>query len=51
MDKEKSPTWGGKRPGPHGPRPTGRKRRSYFATDAEDVKIKQFIKQLRNPSK
>lgn len=49
MAKDQTPTWGGKRNGA-GRRPTGRKRRSYFATDAEDIKIKQFIKQLRNPS-
>lgn len=43
-------TWGGKRPGPHGPKPTGRKRHVYLATEAENAKIREFIKQIRNPS-
>ena len=38
--------WGGSRPGSGRP-PTGRKRRQYYLTDAEDAEVKKLIEQLR----
>ena len=49
-DCQNVPLRGGKRPGA-GLKPTGRTRHSYFATEAENAKIREFIEQIRNPSK
>lgn len=46
-DCRNNPIWGGPRPGA-GRKPTGRKRRTYYVTDDEDARIRQFIEQLRN---
>lgn len=45
-----NPLWGGKREGAGRP-VTGRKRKFYYVTDAEDAQIKQLLDSLRKPSK
>ena len=49
--QNKSVNWGGKRPGAGHKAPTGRTRHIYYATEAENAKIREFIEQIRNPSK
>lgn len=45
----KKPARGGKRPGA-GRKPTGRTKRVYYVTDAEDAKLRQYLEQLRKHS-
>jgi hypothetical protein len=48
-DCQNNPIWGGPREGAGRPS-TGRKRRQYYTTDEEDVKLRQYLEELRKPS-
>jgi len=41
---------GGKREGA-GRKPTGRSKHQYYITNEEDIKLKEYLKRLREPSK
>lgn len=42
-------TWGGPRPGAGRPS-TGRKRQSFYITEEENEKLREYLKELRNPA-
>jgi hypothetical protein len=46
-DCRNNPLWGGKRPGAGRPS-TGRKRQSFYITDEENEKIREFLDKLRS---
>ena len=43
-------TWGGSREGAGRPS-TGRKRQSFYITEEENEKLREYLEELRNPSK
>lgn len=44
--KKEDKAWGGKREG-SGRKTTGRKRKFYYVTEEEDIKIKEYLNKLR----
>ena len=50
MRQPKETKWGGSREGAGRPL-TGRKRRFYYVTDEEDVKLREYLNRLRQPPK